>query len=489
MACVEVSAFLRREGVCSGSLRPAGVQAAGTFGLRLLLLQFLCILLLGGCVSLPDPRPLLAAYHKNDTLPGVLCTGAGLTAEDGAPLLERLREEAGCTDVLRGHLCLTEAAGGSPVVCGNTATLLINGDVTFAAMLRAIGEAKDHINFETYIFSDDEVGRLFADLLVRKRAEGVKVNLIYDSFGCRGTPRSFFDRLREAGVRTVEFNPVSWFNLFSEKGLFHRTHRKLLIVDGKVAFTGGINIGKAYLKVRRPGDGTADPEQFWRDTDVMIEGPAVGQFQKLFLTTWVQQKGDAETGAVYFPPIDKKGDQLVQAVGASYGVENRTNYLMYLSAIAHARKSVHLTQSYFAPDALMLETLKEAAARGVDVRIILPETTDHDILRQAGRRRYAQLLESGVRVYECRGAILHAKTAVIDGVWSTVGSTNLERWSLAVSNEIDAVVLGPDFGGDMERCFETDLARSREILPGEWRHRPLFERLKQLFSGLLDQWL
>ena len=403
-------------------------------------------------------------------------------------MLERLRAEAGDTGVLGGHLSLTAAAGGSPIVCGNRATLLVDGDVTFASMLQAIAGATDHINFETYIFHDDEVGRLFASALIKKRAEGVRVNLIYDAFGCRGTSRSFFERLREAGVRTVEFNPMG-LDLFGPSGLFHRTHRKLLVIDGKVAFTGGINIGKAYIKVRRPGDHSGDPEQFWRDTDIMIEGPAVAEFQKLFLATWAQQNGQAEPGAVYFPPIAREGGDLVQAVGADYGVSNRTNYLMYISAIAHAEKSVHITQSYFAPDVRLMQAITEAARRGVDVRIILPESSDHGIVRQAGRSRYRELLESGVRVYECRGAILHAKTAVVDGVWSTVGSTNLERWSLGASDEINAVVIGPDFGRDMEVCFKNDLSRSIEIVPDEWRQRPLLERAKQFFSGMLDRWL
>lgn len=469
-------------------MRPPG--RGGTHALRMFfsMLFILCGLLPGGCVSLPDVHPLLDSYHRSDAVPKIACAGAGVRGQDCARMLERLRAEAGDMGVLGCHLNLTAAAGGSPIVCGNRATLLVDGDVTFASMLQAIAGATDNINFETYIFHDDEVGRLFANALIKKRAEGVRVNLIYDAFGCRETSRSFFERLREAGVRTVEFNPIS-LDLLGPSGLFHRTHRKLLVVDGKIVFTGGINIGKAYIKVRRPGDHSGDPEQFWRDTDIMIEGPAAAEFQKLFLATWAQQNGQAEPGAVYFPPIAREGGDLVQAVGAGYGVSNRTNYIMYISAVAQAEKSVHITQSYFAPDVRLMQAITEAARRGVDVRIILPESSDHGIVRQAGRSRYRELLESGVRVYECRGAILHAKTAVVDGVWSTVGSTNLERWSLGASDEINAVVIGPDFGRDMEVCFQNDLSRSIEIVPEEWRQRPLLERVKQLLSGMLDRWL
>ncbi len=392
-------------------------------------------------------------------------------------------------DVLRDHPALMEAMGGSTLTSGNRATLLIDGEATFTAMLKAIREAKNHINFEAYIFHDDEVGRQFAELLVKKRAEGVTVNLIYDGLGCRRTARSFFERLRRAGVRTVEFNPVSPFRILGRRSVFHRTHRKLLIVDGVVAFTGGLNIGRAYLKSRHPGDRVSPPEDFWRDTDVMVEGPAVAEFQKLFFATWEGQNGPPLTEAGYFPGAGQKGDHQVQVVGSTGGSMNRATYVMYVAVIAHARKSVHITQSYFAPGRRMMEALTDAAGRGVDVRIILPESTDHAVVRQAGRWRYGQLLRSGVKLYERRGAILHAKTACVDGVWSTVGTTNLEMWSLRQNDEINAVVLGAEFGALMEESFAYDLAQSREILPQEWGARPLSERAKQFFSSLLDPWL
>jgi cardiolipin synthase len=356
-------------------------------------------------------------------------------------------------------------------------------------MLTAIREAKDHINLETYIFHDDEVGHQFAELLLKKRAEGVTVNLIYDGLGCRRTTKAFFERLRRAGVRTVEFNPVSPSGVLGGRSVFHRTHRKLLIVDGVVAFTGGINIGRVYLKSRRPGDRESPPEAFWRDTNVMVEGPAVAEFQKLFFATWESQNGPALSEAGYFPDTEQKGDHPVQVVGSTRGPMNRSTYLMYVAAIAQAKNSVHVIQSYFVPDTQMLEALTDAAKRGVDVRMILPESTDHAVVRQAGRWRYGELLRSGVKLYERQGAILHAKTAVIDGVWSTVGTTNLEMWSLAHNDEINAVVLGPEFGTLMEESFAYDLAQSREILPQEWGERPLLERAKQFFSSLLEPWL
>jgi len=176
-------------------------------------------------------------------------------------------------------------------------------------------------------------------------------------------------------------------------------------------------------------------------------------------------------------------------VGSTYGAMNRATYLMYVAAIACAKNSVHIIQSYFAPDKELLETFTDAARRGVDVRIILPGSTDHAVVRQAGRWRYGQLLRSGVKIYERQGVILHAKTAVIDGIWSTVGTTNLEMWSFAYNDEINAVVLGPEFGAVMEKSFGNDLSQSRQILPQEWDERPLLERAGQFFSSLLDSWL
>ena len=212
-------------------------------------------------------------------------------------------------------------------------------------------------------------------------------------------------------MKTVEFNPVSPAQVLGGKSVFHRTHRKLLIVDGAVAFTGGINIGRAYLKSRRRGDRVSPPEAFWRDTDVMVEGPAVAEFQKLFFATWESQSGPAVSGGSYFPDTGQKGDHR-GAGGRQHGRLHEQGDISHVYGCHRPReKSVHIIQSYFVPDRQMLEALTDAAKRGVDVRIILPGSTDHAVVRQAGRWRYGQLLRSGVKIYERQGAILHAKTA------------------------------------------------------------------------------
>lgn len=217
----------------------------------------------------------------------------------------------------------------------------------------------------------------------------------------------------------------------------------------------------------------------------MVEGPAVGEIQKLFMAIWKSSGGPALSEGNYFPEPAPKGAFDVQIVASTHGAINRATYLMYLTAIGSARKSVHLIQSYFVPDKQLLKALTDAARRGVDVRLILPGATDHAIVRQAARSLYGRLLRSGVRIYERQGTILHAKTAVIDGVWSTVGTTNFEMWSLAYDDEINVVVLGPEFGKVMEQSFARDLRQSQEILAQDWNKRPLLERAGQFFSGLI----
>lgn len=455
----------------------------------MLLCLIACLLAGASCSALPDVQQLIRCYPRTDAPPTMAGEHGLLDQEAAARVLEELRSEAEGSDIIDRHLTLMEAAGAGPPVTGNNAVLLIDGDVTFAAMLKAMRDAGDHINFETYIIRDDEVGNMFADQLIRKSREGLAVNLIYDGFGSKGTPRSFFDRLEEGGVKVVEYNPMRRFRMGSSEKFHNRTHRKTLIVDGKVAFTGGINIGNTYLKSRSKLDKVSPPEEFWRDTHVMIEGPATRDFQRLFIETWQKQKGPPLAPADYYPVVGRKGDDIVQVVASSKGYANRTAYTMYVSAVASASKSIYMTQSYFVPDDQMLEALTQAARRGVDVRIILPEYTDHNAVREAARWHYAQLLKAGVKIYERAATVLHAKTAVIDGAWSTVGSTNLELWSFVSNDEINAVVLGRDFAEDMERAFQDDLEDSNEVLPGEWTRRPLLDRAKQFFFNLFHYWL
>jgi cardiolipin synthase len=403
--------------------------------------------------------------------------------------MDRLKRTVDPTDILERYIAVVESVTESPLTKGNKVTLLADGQAAYAAMFKAIQSARDHINLETFIIDDDDVGRQFSDLLLRKQVEGVQVSLIYDSVGSFTDPASFFQRLRDGGIKVVEFNPVNPFKAQGEWLLAHPDHRKVLIVDGKIAITGGINISSVYsskLSGRDEDEGAPLP---WRDTDVQIEGPAVAEFQKLFLETWTRQNGPELSGRDYYPKMKEDGNALVRVVGSTPGSDNRITFIVYVAAITYAEHSIHLTNAYFIPDDQILKAFKDAAGRGVDVKIILPGTTDSTLALYAAQYNYSELLESGVKIYERRNALLHAKTAVIDGVWSTVGSTNLDYWSLLSDDEVNAVVLSREFAVEMEKSFAKDLAESHEIKWEEWKERPLFSKLREWFAHLFVHWL
>jgi cardiolipin synthase len=412
-----------------------------------------------------------------------------LSPEKSKAIMERLKRSVDPTDILERHTAVVESVTESPLTKGNKVTLLADGQAAYAAMLKAIENAGDHINLETFIIEDDEVGRRFTDLLLQKQAEGVQVNLIYDSVGSFSTPASFFQRLRDRGIQVVEFNPVNPFKAHGHWLLAHPDHRKILIIDGKVAIAGGINISSVYssrLSGRRQVKGAPLP---WRDTDVQIEGPAVAEFQKLFLDTWQKQKGPKLSERNYFPDLKEEGNALVRVVGSTPGQDNRITFIVYVSAITFAEHSVHLTNAYFIPDDQILDAFTDAARRGVDVKIILPSTSDSSLALYAARYNYSELLKSGVKLFERRNALLHAKTAVIDGVWSTVGSTNMDYWSFLSDDEVNAVILSREFAIEMEKMFAKDLAESDQIKWEEWKERPLFPRIGEWFAHLFSHWM
>ena len=266
-------------------------------------------------------------------------------------------------------------------------------------------------------------------------------------------------------------------------------HRFELDVDGQIAFTGGINISSVYsskLSGRDEDEGTPLP---WRDTDVQIEGPAVAEFQKLFLKTWSNQNGPKVSERNYFPKIKEDGNSLVRVVGSTPGSDNRIMFIVYVAAITFAEHSIHLTNAYFIPDDQTLKAFKDAASRGIDVKIIVPGTSDSSLALYAARYNYSELLESGVKIYERRNAFLHAKTAVIDGVWSTVGSTNMDYWSLLNDDEVNAVVLSRQFAAEMEEIFAKDLMESHQIKREEWKERSMFSKMRESFAHMFVHWL
>jgi len=412
-----------------------------------------------------------------------------LSAKQSKAILNRLKKDSDTTNIFDKHLALEAEIAGSPLVIGNRVELLVDGPATYKSMLKAIDKSKDHINMETYIIDDDEVSNEFASHLIAKQKNGVQVNFIYDSIGSRSTPKVFFEHLKNNGVNVIEYNPVNPLLTRKAWQLNQRDHRKLLVVDGEVAFVGGLNISSVYSSGSFRPSRNDDEKQAWRDTHLRIMGPVVAEFQKLFMATWQQQKGDSLANKNYFPVLTFQGREVVRAIGSSPDEAYSQIYSTLLSAINSAETHIFLTNAYFVPDPQLLEALKEAAKRGVDTRLLLPDKTDSTLVFFASRAYYDELLSVGIKIYERQDALLHAKTGLIDGVWSTVGSTNLDWRSFVNNQEINAVVLGQGFGAQMQILYEHDLGLSKRITLEAWRKRPITTRIKETAARLWSRFL
>lgn len=451
-----------------------------------------CLLLavfsLSSCTTLPDVTEIIDESPAGRAR--IVSSQGALSPRESAAILDRLKRSVHPTDLLKRHTAILESVTNSPLTGGNKVTLLADGPATYAAMFKAIREARHHINLESYIIEDDDTGRKFADLLLKKQAGGVRVHIIYDSMGSINTPDSFFQRLRDGGIEVAEFNALNPTRPGESWSPTHRDHRKILIADGKTAIIGGVNISEVYSSSPGKRKKSKKAPIHWRDTDIHIEGPAVAELQKLFLESWLKQKGSKLPGRDFFPDSKEAGSALVRVVGSTPGQTNRIPFVVYVSAISLAEHSVHLTNSYFIPDAQIVTALTGAAMRGVDVKLVLPGVTDSKLAYYAQRYHYSELLKAGVKIYEHKTSLLHAKTAVIDSVWSTVGSTNMDSLSMLNNDEVNAVILSKEFASEMEKMFTRDLANCRPIELQEWEKRPLLPKLREwFFSYLFARWL
>ncbi len=442
----------------------------------------LAAVLLGACAALPEVDYLDTRLQAPATP-----TVAGPPAQAQA---ERHRLSSAWRTSVAAKAAVEEAATGSPLIAGNKVELLYDGPQTMAAMMAAIREAKSHVNLETYIFDQDALGQQFANLLMERRRAGVQVNVIYDGVGTLETPRAFFDAMRNAGIRLLAFNPVGPQTVLAPGRANHRDHRKLLVVDGRVAFTGGINISVDYasssLFRARGASGGGKPG--WRDTHLRIEGPAVAALQAAFLDTWAQLSKDDPGGAPFFPAPKAVGDKAVRVLASEPGGDFDI-YKAYVLAIQQARQSVHITSAYFVPDRQILQALTDAARRGVDVKLVLPGVSDIGLVLYAARSFYADMLAAGIQIYQMKVTVLHAKTAVIDGNWATVGSTNIDTRSFLHNNELNVVVLGEGFGAAMESAFAEDLRHCERITPDQWAARPAGDKFKEWLARRFEYML
>ncbi len=392
---------------------------------------------------------------------------------------------AGCanhTPVLRlpalemGHptFAATVAAyTGSPVVGGNRVEVLLNGDEIFPAKLRAIRSARRTINYAQYVFEEGKPAQEVAQALAERCRAGVTVNVLLDAVGALALPTEYRDIMTNAGCRVEIFRPLSPFAIDKVN---NRNHRRILVADGRMGITGGSGTSGKW-----GGDGKT--QDHWRDTDVWIEGPVVEQLQGAFAENWLEATGIALGGRDYFPaPLEAKGHASAQAVRSSPAGGSAAMYTMFLLAMASARRSIYITNPYFLPDDKMVETLVRTARNRVRVVLLLPGAIDHNIVKQASRAELGRLLEAGVEVYEYRAALLHAKTMVVDSRWATVGSTNLDRRSFALNDEINLVVYDEAIAHRLERIFEADLARSRRITYEGWRNRSMMSRFLEFLA-------
>ncbi|MEO8216642.1 MAG: cardiolipin synthase [Acidobacteriota bacterium] len=368
------------------------------------------------------------------------------------------------------------ALTGSPMIGGTSVQLLKNGDAIFPSMLDAIRGAKKTINMEFYIYWDGDISRTFTELLAEKSRSGVRVKVVLDAVGSSAMSPSLLRFMHGNGIDTEWYHPIRWYTLSRAN---HRTHRKLLIVDGRIGFTGGVGIADEWL-------GNAQDSRHWRETMVRVEGPVVTQMQFAFMDNWVKSRGELLTGLDYFPAVEPVGDALTQVIKSSPSEGSSAVKLLYTISIVSAAKSIDISNAYFIPDKDTIRALEGAVRRGVAVRVVVPGMkTDAPIVRAASRFVYDRLLRRGIRIFEFQPTMMHAKTMVVDGIWTSVGSSNFDDRSFRLNDEVNVNIYDERVGTEMSAMFEEDLQRSVEINLGRFGKRSYVARAKEWAAGLV----
>ncbi|MGH7392390.1 MAG: phospholipase D-like domain-containing protein [Candidatus Rokuibacteriota bacterium] len=366
-----------------------------------------------------------------------------------------------------------EAYTATPVVAGNAVDVLLNGEEIFPAVLDAIRGARKTITYAQYYYADGPVARDIAEALAERCRAGVGVNVLLDAFGSLDMPAEYADVMTRSGCHVERFRPLQPLPWGRAN---HRNHRRILVVDGRLGFTGGSGVSRKWM-------GNGRVEHHWRDTDARLRGPAVQALQGAFAENWLEATGIVLGGDAYFPrPLREAGDVHAQIVRSSPVGGGSAMYTMFLLAVSSARRSILLTNPYFVPDRRMEEAFLEAVRRGVRVAVLVPGAIDHNLVRQASRGAFGTMLKAGVEIYEYRAALLHAKTMVVDGVWATVGSTNLDNRSFAANDELNLVVYSRSVARRLEQAFADDLARSRRVEYSDWRRRPITDRFLEILT-------
>jgi cardiolipin synthase len=390
------------------------------------------------------------------------------------PIRYHMKHQFGIRDL--AFLQTMYALTGAPLSEGNRVEILKNGVQFFPSMLAAIRGAQKTINLEFYIYWDGEVGRQFAEALAERARAGVAVKVILDAVGSASMSGALIDFLLRNGIDIEWYHPLRWYTL---SRFNHRTHRKVMVVDGSIGFSGGMGIADEWL-------GDADSRDHWRETVARVEGPVVTQMQFAFMDNWVKSRGELLTGLDYFPQVPVRGHHVTQVIKSSPSEGSSTVKLLYIVSIVSAVKSIYISNAYFVPDRDTLRALEGAVRRGVDVRVIVPgEHVDVPIVRAASHMQYEILLRRGIRIFEFQPTMMHAKTMVVDGIWSTIGSSNFDDRSFRLNDEVNVNVYDEGIAQQMESMFFADLAQSEEVTRRNWLRRPRWERIKEAVADVL----
>ena len=450
--------------------------------------------LLGGCKVLPQIQFARSLPLSRSRAPIDLESPSGVIGRAASVRMTRKLAATGETSLLDYHLAAMRDIGAPPLLTGNGVDLLIDGPRTYQAMFAAIEHAHDYVLVESFIFEEAIQGdRRLSSLLTQAVQRGVHVYVLYDAIGSLTTEQPFLGDLGAGGVTLCAFNPLNPFDR-RFAGLNQRDHRKIVVVDGEIAVAGGVNFSSAYRiasgQVKRRGlSHQSALHQGWRDTHIAMRGTAAKHLESLFRESWIRAECPGEVQPPFQQAAIKGGDTLVQIVASTPADATNDIYLTLLSVITYAQQSIDITMAYFVPDDALENALKAAARRGVQVRIIVPSYSDFSGVFYAGRAHYRELLESGVKLYELEDAFLHSKSIVVDGVWSSIGSTNFDWRSFVHNDEISVCVIDAGFARQMGDAFATDLGHSNEITRAAWKKRGFRERFKELMWRPIQYWL
>jgi cardiolipin synthase len=369
-----------------------------------------------------------------------------------------------------GHLL------GPPILAGNRVDTLINGKEIFPAMLDAIRGAERTIVFETFIYWKGDIARELTEAIAERARAGVRVHMLLDWLGSKKMDEALIQEMKDAGAEIERYHPIRWYNL---DRINNRTHRKLLVVDGRIGFTGGVGIADEWL-------GNAEDPDHWRDNHYRVEGPVVAQMQAAFTDNWMKTRSRVLHGDNYFPPLEEAGQCHAQMFRSSRSEGSESARLLFLFSMAAARRTLYIGSAYFVPDDLAVQTLIDAKERGVQVEILIPgRHIDTKVTRRASRSRWGKLLEAGIEIWEYQPTMFHCKLMVVDECWTSVGSTNFDNRSFRLNDEANLNVLDRSFAERQIEIFQRDKKRAKLITLEEWRRRPFSEKVIEHAAGLL----